>query len=141
MDYKIEKVEITKKHIDILFKLLSNRKFNISHKEMPSFSEHEKFVSSNPYRYWYLISNKKKYIGSFYIQYDNSIGINLDPLNYEEAIPWVIKNIKLKFKPSLAIKSKTSKNFFINVPPDDISFNNKIRSLGYRPSQISYELF
>ena len=82
MDYKFEKVEITKKHIDILFKLLSNRKFNISHKEMPSFSEHEKFVSSNPYRYWYLISNKKKYIGSFYIQYDNSIGINLDPLNY-----------------------------------------------------------
>ena len=91
MDYKLEEVEIKDNHIKILFELLIKRKFSISHKKMPSFIEHEKFVSSHPYRYWFLISSRKKYIGSFYIQYDNSIGINIDPLNYEDAIPFILK--------------------------------------------------
>ena len=140
MEYRFEKVQITKKHIDILFNLLSNRKFSISHKEMPSYSEHEKFVNSHPYKHWLLISHKNIYIGSFYIQYDNSIGINLDPLSYDNALPLIIKKIKISFKPSPAVKSKISKKFFINVPVEDKSFNKKVQELGYLPSQISYEI-
>ena len=60
------KVELNKiKNDDILFlyTLLENRdpSYNISHKIMPSYDEHERFVKTRPYTNWYVILlNSKK---------------------------------------------------------------------------------
>ena len=68
MDLKFIKVNSSEHHIKILYKQLSERKYNISHNQMPSIDLHRKFVLSNPYREWFIIQYEEEYIGSFYIQ-------------------------------------------------------------------------
>ena len=138
MNYSFEAVLSNTQHIEILFSLLSKRKFNISHKNMPSYQCHKKFVISNPYRYWFLVVFEKEYIGSFYIKFDNSIGIKIDKEHYSNAIKKIIDKINFKFKPSPAQDSIVSENFFINVPFDDLDFNKNLTKIGYEPNQISY---
>lgn len=66
-----------------LYKLLGERKYyqNISHKEMPSYKDHVKFVKSKPYKEWYLIKdyiiNKDETIdiGAIYLSKQNEIGL------------------------------------------------------------------
>ena len=52
-----------------LFELLKERdpRANISHKKMPSYNEHLKFVKSKPYTKWYIILKSKHRIGSIYL--------------------------------------------------------------------------
>ena len=60
-----------------LFNLLKERdpNTNISHKKMPTFTEHEQFVKSKPYSYWYIIKLSRKKIGTIYLSKNNEIGI------------------------------------------------------------------
>ena len=49
--------QVTHDDIKFLYQILSERPrtVNISHKTMPSFYKHSKFVKSNPYVKWYVI--------------------------------------------------------------------------------------
>ena len=60
-----------------LFNLLKERdpETNISHKNMPTFTEHVKFVKSKPYSEWYIIELGKSKIGSIYLSKNDEIGI------------------------------------------------------------------
>ena len=69
--------------ISALYNLLKERTYSISHRKVPSFEEHEKFVCSNPYRYWYLISFEGSLVGSFYVKFDNSISPNVNYQTYD----------------------------------------------------------
>jgi len=140
MSFEIEEVHSKSEHIDVLFSLLASRKYNISHKDLPSYQSHKEFVSSHPYRYWFLISQFGSYIGTFYIQHDNSIGINLDSKYYADALPFIIETIKLKFRPCPIEKSKIPKEFYINVPIDDRKFHDVIKSIGCKPVQVSFQI-
>jgi len=62
-----------------LFNLLKERgpKVNISHKKIPTYSEHVKFVKSKPYSKWYVLENSKTKIGSIYLSKNDEIGIFL----------------------------------------------------------------
>ena len=73
-----EKIIPTKDQLDKLYLLLKNRRYSISHKNLPSVKEHNEFVSKNPYIEWYILYKNKNLIGSVYLQSDNSIGINLN---------------------------------------------------------------
>ena len=55
---------IDKSDLRFLFKLLKERdpKANISHKKMPTYVEHSKFVLSKPYSKWYIIFLRNKKI-------------------------------------------------------------------------------
>lgn len=62
----------------VLFKLLQQRprENRVSHVCMPTFAEHEKFVHSHPFRYWYLIAIAgKAYVGAIEVTDLNEIGI------------------------------------------------------------------
>lgn len=119
--YKLEKVNPnSSEHIELLYKLLINKKHNISHKSVPYFEEHISFVRSNPYRYWYLININHKVTGSIYFGNDNSVGINLFEPKVE-TYKDIIEIIKEKHKPLAPLKSIRNKNFVINV-----SIDNKI---------------
>ena len=48
---------------------------NISHKKMPTYAEHVKFVMSRPYSKWYIIIHKNKKVGTIYLTKQNEIGI------------------------------------------------------------------
>ena len=84
---KLIKVENNKiNHIRLLYILLSKRKYNISHKKLPSYREHKKFVINSPYRVWYLIKNVNRFIGSTYISKENNIGINAFDINNDDYV-------------------------------------------------------
>ena len=60
VDLKLK--EIDNSDFSFLYKLLKDRdpKENISHKAMPSYKEHIKFVKSKPYQKWYIIEKNRK---------------------------------------------------------------------------------
>ena len=60
-----------------LFNLLKERSSteNISHKKMPTYNEHKKFVKSKPYSRWYIVVHSNKKIGSVYLSKNAEIGI------------------------------------------------------------------
>ena len=65
-----------KEHVKLLYDLLSERtpEESISHKSMPTYPEHEKFVQSNPYFAWYLIDVDGQFVGSIYLSKQREIG-------------------------------------------------------------------
>ena len=71
--------EVNNSDHEFLFELLKNREsdVNISHKMMPNFDEHVKFVVSEPYSAWYIIIVNDKKLGSIYLSKQNEIGIFL----------------------------------------------------------------
>ena len=70
---------VTGNDFNFLYELLSDRKpnENISHKKMPTFPQHKKFVLSKPYSKWYVIYQNSIKIGSIYLSKEDEIGIFL----------------------------------------------------------------
>ena len=65
-----------------LYELLKEREShqNISHREMPSYEDHARFVDSHPYREWFVIFEEwgnveMGPIGAIYLSKQNEIGI------------------------------------------------------------------
>ena len=71
--------EVDKSDIKFLYQHLKERDpiTRISHKKMPTFAQHEKFVLSKPYTKWYIILQKNKKIGSVYLTEMNEVGLFL----------------------------------------------------------------
>lgn len=60
----------------MLMQRLDEENTNISHKKMPTWDEHCKFVDSKPHKDWFLVFNKnEELIGQFYITKKKEIGI------------------------------------------------------------------
>jgi hypothetical protein len=124
-------------HIDALYVILKNRKFNISNNSLPSFNEHKLFVINNPYRYWYLIEVDNSFVGSMYLLKDNSIGLYVVDQNEDiirKVIEWVLKNKK----PLSEIKSVRSSNFHINVAPNNEKLSKIVEEMGAIPLQLTF---
>jgi len=125
---------ITSSDTDFLFELLKNRdQFeNISHKIMPTFKNHEKFVNSKPYFKWYLIYENLKKIGSAYITNQNEIAIHF--LN--------IKNYEGFFLESLEIiiKKNPRKRFLLNISPKNKKLKRIVEKNKFKLIQHTYEL-
>ena len=134
---KIKKVEVS--DADLLYELLSKRSYSISHKVLPTKIEHIKFINSKPYRFWAIIFDNDNLIGSFYIQNDNSIGVNLRKVN-KEIVQYLLQFISINIKPREAIKSKIPDYFFINVPYDNIKLKKILSDLKFKPIQVSYKI-
>jgi RimJ/RimL family protein N-acetyltransferase len=122
-----------------MFELLERRGYSISHKTMPTKSEHLEFVKSNPYRYWALVLEEDCLVGSYYIQNDNSIGLNL---LYPEKIlvRRIVDHIKRNFEPLREVKTKIPAYFYINVSYANEDLKKVLDGLGIVPIQISYKV-
>lgn len=131
---KINIIQVKKSDHRFLYKLLLERdsKVNISHKKMPSFKEHVKFIQQKPYSKWYVIFDGKKKVGSVYLSKQNEIGIFL--LNKymqkgiaKEAINQLKeKNPRQRYLANVSPKNKNSKTFF--------------KKIGFKLIQYTYEL-
>ena len=82
---------------------------NISHKKMPTYDEHVKFVQSKPYSKWYIIFKSKQKVGSIYLSKNNEIGIFLSK-------KFQGKNIG-DFALNDLIKKNPGERFLANVNP------------------------
>ena len=105
-----------------LFELLKERDphANISHKKMPSYNEHLKFIKSKPYTKWYVILKSKCRIGSIYLSKNDEIGIFLSK-KYQgknignDALKELIrKNPRERYLANVNPKNKKSSIFFKN---------------------------
>ncbi|MDC3164313.1 GNAT family N-acetyltransferase [Prochlorococcus sp. AH-716-F13] len=136
---KITFKKVDKNDIDILFKLLINRKYSISHKDLPTMSDHLQFIKSNKYLHWAIIYENKVPIGTFYIQNNNSVGLNL--LNHKIKVVFeTVKYIKSNFKPLEEIKSQIPSYFYFNVAYKNEDLKNILIDLENIPIQTSFKI-
>ena len=120
---KITFKKVDENDVDILFQLLIQRKYSISHKVLPTMYDHIRFVKSNRYLHWAIIYESQIPIGTFYIQKNNSIGLNL--LNQKIKVVYETLNyINSNFKPLEEIKSQIPSYFYINVAYENKDLKN-----------------
>jgi len=137
MKIKKDKIDIKiikKGDYHFLYELLSKRKqiFNISHKKMPTYKQHVKFVDSQPYSKWYIVYYNDLKVGSVYLSKQNEIGIHL------------IKDVKYKILYTKILKKLMKKNskrlYFINVNPNNKKTINLVKKNGFILIQQTYGL-
>ena len=90
MNSKIKLKQVTKTDMLFLYELLKNKdpNSNISHKKMPTYDEHVKFVLSKPYTNWYIIECDKKNAGAIYLSKQDEIGTSIsNDYEYEQFSP------------------------------------------------------
>jgi len=129
----INLIPVDKSDIKFLYNQLKERdpKINISHKKMPTYTEHSKFVLSKPYSKWYIIIHKNKKIGNTYLTKTNEIGI------------FILKSIKIKGIGKIVleeiIKNNPRSRYLANVSPNNDKSSNFFKKNGFKLIQYTYE--
>ena len=125
---------VTKSDFLFLFKLLKERNpsENISHKKMPTYKKHVKFISSKPYKKWYIIKYQNKKVGSIYLTDRNEIGIFIKK-------EFQVKNIGTKAIKSL-MKKDSRIRYLANINPKNIKSIKFFKKNGFKLIQHTYEL-
>tara|TARA_Y100000817_G_scaffold184051_1_gene143831 strand:+ start:60 stop:470 length:411 start_codon:yes stop_codon:yes gene_type:complete len=120
---------INKSDLKFLFNHLKERdpREKISHKKMPTYDEHVKFVLSKPYSKWYIIFEKNKKIGSVYLTKADELGLHLKKEYFRESL--------LKEILESLMKSEPNKRFVFNVSPRNKKFMKFLQKNGYVISQ------
>tara|TARA_Y100001936_G_scaffold149484_1_gene145856 strand:- start:19474 stop:19875 length:402 start_codon:yes stop_codon:yes gene_type:complete len=124
---------VTNSDIRFLFDLLENRDpiANISHKKMPSYAQHTRFVKSKPYLKWYIILKDKEKIGSIYLSKNNEIGLSI--LKSEK-----INNIQ-KIALNELIKKNPRKRFLANINPKNKNLISFFKKNDFKLIQYTFE--
>ncbi len=132
-EQNIELKQIDKSDHDFLYKLLENRNpdANISHKSMPSYDEHVKFVLSEPYSTWYIILVNGEKSGSIYLSKQDEIGL------------FILNNLQGKgignSALQLLIQKNPRKRYLANVNPQNEKSSHFFTKNNFRLIQYTYE--
>lgn len=121
------------KHLTILYDLLDERTPNqsISHKGLPSYEDHIKFVESNPYYAWYIVYNHNDVpVGSTYLTRKNEIGIFIYDL---------FKGHGYGKDAVRALMTSYDGPFYANINPSNAASIAFFDSLGFKFIQVTYE--
>ena len=113
---------VTNFDVKFLFDLLKERdpRVNISHRKMPTYNQHTKFIKSKPYSKWYIILKSKQKIGSIYLSKNDEIGIFLSKKFQGKNVgnsalnELMKKNPRKRFLANVNPKNKKSISFFKN---------------------------
>ena len=124
---------INKTDIRFLFELLKERDShaNISHKKMPTFTEHQNFVNSKPYSKWYVILYENERVGSIYLSKNNEIGIFILRKFQEKDIG--------KFALEKIMKKNPRKRYLANVNPKNKKSINFFKKNNFKLIQYTFE--
>jgi len=116
---------------ELLYALLSERDeaANISHRAMPSFEDHCRFVESMPYEGWYFIGDA---FGACYLSHQNEIGV------------FVFKQHRGKGYGPQAVKALMElhgkRRYLANVSPRNEASAAMFAALGFKMVQHTYEV-
>ena len=136
----LEKIIPTSDQINLLYLQLEERSHNISHEVLPSFEEHKDFVKNNPYRAWFIVKHESTFIGNIYIQFDNSVGLNLGENITSFLIQKVLSLIYLELSPLESVPSLRRGVYFVNVATSNIFLQKKLNLIKCTEVQRSYIL-
>lgn len=125
--------EVTKSDCPFLYEILSERESttNISHREMPTYENHIKFVMSKPYSKWYIILYDKKKIGSIYLSKQDEIGIFIKKGMQGRGIGMKALKILMDTHPR--------KRFLANISPRNKKSMQFFKKNGFKLIQYTYE--
>jgi RimJ/RimL family protein N-acetyltransferase len=104
---------------------------SISHKKMPTYEKHVKFVMSNPYARWYIVNHKNNKIGSVYLSKQNEIGIFLKKGEQDKGIGSIVLQ--------LIIEKNGSGRYLANISPRNKKSIKFFKKHGFNLIQYTYE--
>jgi len=122
----------SREDINTLYKLLLERTPNqaISHKAMPTFGEHTRFVKSVPYQVWYLITDGGEPVGATYLTHANELGIFVFNKHHGKGYgKAAIEEMLRRFEGP----------FLANINPDNEASRKFFESLGFKFIQTTYQ--
>ena len=124
---------VTNSDVRFLFDLLKERnsRVNISHKKMPTYNQHTKFIKSKPYSKWYIILKSKQKIGSIYLSKNDEIGIFLSKKFQGKTVGNFALNELMKKNPR--------KRFLANVSPKNKKSMEFFKKNGFKLIQYTFE--
>ena len=134
MNSSIKLNQVTKNDTLFLYDLLKNKdpNANISHKKMPSYDEHVKFVMSKPYTNWYIIEYEKKNVGAIYLSKQDEIGISVsNDYEYDQIVKPALK---------LLMKLNQRKRYLANTSPKDVRSQEFLLKNGFTGLEYVYEM-
>lgn len=129
----IEFKYVTEDDHEFLYDLLIARPLyaNISHKRLPGYEKHCKFVRSNPYQVWYIIKEGDSKIGTAYLTENNEIGIQIKSIFQRMGFAeYAIKHIMKEHGPG---------RFLANIAPDNSISQKLFKKLGFKFIQKTFE--
>lgn len=139
-------MELSLRHItqddhQFLYDLLAERPAyaNISHKAMPSFEEHCRFVNSKPYKKWYLIwarpdcgtDENTTQAGAVYLTHANEIGVSITKHYQGYGLGKMAVDALIHDDPTL--------EYLANIAPDNAVSKNLFESMGFKKIQETYK--
>lgn len=124
---------VSQSDFKFLYNLLKERNpdINISHKKMPTYSEHVRFVKSKPYTKWNIIEYGKQKAGSIYLSKNDEIGIFLKKQFHGIGIG----QDSLK----LFMRTNPRKRYLANVSPKNVLSQKFFKKNGFKLIQHTYE--
>ena len=116
----------------ILYDLLKERDetVNISHKEMPAWSDHVRFIESRPYQNWYFIDDNG-IVGACYITKLNEIGVQIFKKSRGKGYgAWAVETM---------IGGFGKRRYLANINPHNEASAALFAKLGFKLAQHTYE--
>ena len=122
-----------KNSAELLYRLLQEREQHqcISHKALPSFINHLRFVQSKPYLAWYLVELGGEIIGATYLTKHREIGIFL--FNEHRYMGYGAKAVQL-------LMDAHPGPFLANIAPTNPGSAEFFHNLGFRHIQNTFAL-
>ena len=125
---------VRKSDATFLYDLLKEREsnVNISHKKMPTYAQHIKFIESRPYSKWYVIILNNQKIGSAYLSKQNEIGIFITKNKQRKKLGTSVLD--------MIIKKNHRKRYLANVNPKNKKSISFFKKNGFELIQHTFEL-
>jgi RimJ/RimL family protein N-acetyltransferase len=138
--------------LEFLYELMKERdpEINISHSTLPTMDQHRAFVTSRPYRFWYLLEatdfqtkNPERdhpWIGYISATRDNEIGIVLLRAWRGHGFgAQAVQEMMSTHKPNPAEPSVRSGHWLANIAPGNEYSRLMFLKLGFRKIQETYQ--
>lgn len=124
---------VSESDYEFLYELLKERDpiNNISHKKIPTFSQHKKFIKSKPYSKWYIIYVDKKKCGTVYLTELNEIAFQLKKEFHDKKIEFYVLKLIMEKNPRT--------RYLANVSPKNKKKNGFFKINGFNLIQYTYE--
>lgn len=117
----------------MLYDLLAQRRAheNISHRVMPSWTDHVAFVDSHPYEGWWFIKDGDLRVGAAYLSKNREVGLFLWPQYRGKGYGgWALKEIMGRYPGRL----------LANINPTNDRSIEFFKRHGFEQLQVTYEL-
>jgi len=117
----------------LLYDLLREREsvVSISHKGMPCYGDHKRFVESQPYQAWYAMVHDDVVVGACYLSKQNEIGVAVFKAHRG--------NWHGPAAVSMMMKKHGQRRYLANINPRNEASIAMFGKLGFKQCQVTFE--